>query len=407
MELTDRMIEKYLKSSKKQKSQMITQYCELTHVKRATAVKRFERRKEKYLFKEGKNKQDSSKKRGPKKKYGPVHESIVYKCWELSGCVCAEKVHPMLDVYIGELKRNNKFSLYELSKIHQVSEISLGTLKRMIRKFPKISSKKSKGNAFIYQKVPIEANFGKHAFEDVGYVEVDFVEHKAGSSSGPFAVTSVYVDLCSQWISRVAGLGKNQESVKRMDNIAHSKLPFDVICYHPDNDKTILKILFEKIKGNDGKYLSRSRPYKKNDNAHVEQKGGDKVRKLVGYFRYDSEEEVSLLNEIYKRADLLDNFFIANFKLKDKIKNNKGKTVKKIYGNPKTPYQRLLESDSLTENQKQILIKTFNNLNMVKLRNEINELTNKLYNIQLRKNNSNFNDINMIQPVHSFNDNLL
>jgi len=54
MELTNRMIEKYLKSSKKQKSQMITQYCELNHVKRATAVKRFERRKKKYLFKEGK-----------------------------------------------------------------------------------------------------------------------------------------------------------------------------------------------------------------------------------------------------------------------------------------------------------------------------------------------------------------
>lgn len=127
MELTDRMIEKYLKSSKKQKSQMITQYCELTHVKRATAVKRFERRK---------------------KKYGPVDESIVYKCWELSGCVCAEKVHPMLDVYIDELKRNNNFSLYELSKIHQVSEISLGTLKRVIRKFPKISSKKREGTEY-------------------------------------------------------------------------------------------------------------------------------------------------------------------------------------------------------------------------------------------------------------------
>jgi len=110
--------------------------------------------------------------------------------------------------------------------------------------------------------------------------------------------------------------------LEAFDNVAHSKFPFDVICYHSDNDKTILKILFEKIKGKDGKYLSRSRPYKKNDNAHVEQKGGDKVRKLVGYFRYDSEEEVSLLNEIYNRADLLDNFFIANFKLKDKIKNN-------------------------------------------------------------------------------------
>ena len=55
-----------------------------------------------------------------------------------------------------------------------------------------------------------------------------------------------------------------------------------------------LKILFDKIKGNDGKYSLRSRPYKKNDNAHVEQKDGDKVRKLVGYFRYDSKEEAKV-----------------------------------------------------------------------------------------------------------------
>ncbi len=95
----------------------------------------------------------------------------------------------------------------------------------------------------------------------------------------------------------------------------------DVICYRSDNDKTILKILFDKIKGNDGKYLSTSIPYQKNNNAHVEQKGGDKVRKLVEYFRYDSEEEVSLLKEIYERADLLDNFFIANFKLSDILYN--------------------------------------------------------------------------------------
>jgi hypothetical protein len=117
---------------------------------------------------------------------------------------------------------------------------------------------------------------------------------------------------------------------------------------------------------------------------------------LVGYFRYESEEEVSLLNEIYSKADLLDNFFIANFKLKNKVKNDKGKTIKKEYEKPKTPYQRLLESNTVNEKTKSQLKKTYETLNMVKLREEtprrgfkeINLLVDKLYNIQLTKNKS-------------------
>jgi hypothetical protein len=401
MELTKRMIEEYLKSSKKSKSEMITQYCDLTHVRRATAVKRFERCKNGNV----KSKVGTFKKRGPKKKYEQIHEWIIQRCWELSGCVCAEKVHPMLRIYIEELKKNGKVSLYELSKAEEVCQISLGTLKRIIGKFPKASSRrKEKGNAFIYQKVAIEANFGRYASKGVGYVEVDFVEHNGGTSAGPFAVTAIYVDTYSQWISRAAGLGKNQMSVRNMNRIAHAKIPFNVVRYHPDNDKTILKILFEGLMGNGRVSLTRSRPYEKNDNAHVEQKGGDKVRKLVGYFRYETEEEVSLLNEIYKRADLLDNFFIANFKLKARIKNENGKTVKKVYEKPEAPYQRLLESEQLEEEQKEKLREIYKSLNMVKLREEIEGLTKELYHMQERNSNGNFSDGNMIQPTLYFDD---
>ena len=95
-----------------------------------------------------------------------------------------------------------------------------------------------------------------------------------------------------QWISRAAGLGKNQMSVRNMDRIAHAKIPFNVVRYHPDNDKTILKILFEGLRGDGRVSLTRSRPYEKNDNAHVEQKGGDKVRKLVEMVRAVSATEI-------------------------------------------------------------------------------------------------------------------
>ena len=126
------------------------------------------------------------------------------------------------------------------------------------------------------------------------------------------------------------------------------------------------------------------------------------MRKLVGYFRYETEEEVSLLNEIYKRADLLDNFFIANFKLKARIKNENGKTVKKVYERPETPYQRLIESEDLEEEQKGKLRELYKSLNMVKLREEIERLTKELYHMQERNGKDNFSDRNMIQPVSYF-----
>jgi len=258
----------------------------------------------------------------------------------------------------------------------------------------KVSSKRYKGNAFIYQKVPIVADFGRYAFERPGYVEIDFVEHNGGSSAGVYAVTAVYTDLYSQWTVRACGLGKNLRSVAEIDRIAHRRIPFRVIHYHPDNDKAILKVLFERVRGKDSIHLSRSRPYKKNDNAHVEQKGGDKVRKLIGYWRFGSEEEVRILNEIYWRADLLDNFFIACFKLKEKLKDSRGKTVKKVYEKAKTPYQRLIESEYLDEKEKERLKRIYESLDMVKLREEIGVLTDELINLGTRgdKMKVNFKD---------------
>ncbi len=213
-------------------------------------------------------------------------------------------------------------------------------------------------------------------------MEVDFIEHNGGSSAGVFAITAVYTDLYSQWTVRASGLGKNLKNVTEMERIAHTRIPFRVIHYHPDNDKAILKVLFEKVRDEETMKLSRGRYYKKNDNAHVEQKGGDKVRKLVGYLRFDKEEEVALLNEIYERAELVDNFFIACFKLKERIKDERGKTVKKVYEEAKTPYQRLMESEYLEEEEKKGLKRMYESLNMVKLREEIEELIDELMNLQ-------------------------
>lgn len=386
MKLIAKFIKEYESAKKKSKGEILTQYCNLTGIFREAAKQRFFR----YIDapKKKKNKKSRFGRKGPKRKYDIIHKEIVKKCWELAGKVCAEKVHPMMGVYLKQLKQNKRLDFYSPEEVEQTNKISLGSLKKIIAAFPKASSKKHKGNASIYKQVPIMADFGKFARKKPGFVEVDFVEHNGGDSSGRFAITGTYTDLFSQWTTRAAGLGKNLESMKSIYKTVCKRIFYFVIHYHPDNDKSILKLLFERMI-NGGKRifdLSRSRPYKKNDNAHVEQKNDDKVRKLVGYWRYDTEEEIYLLNQLYERADYYDNFFIATAKLKKKIRNSKGKVIKKIYYKPETPYQRLMASEHVSSAIKRKLKGIYLKLNMVKLREEMEEILSKLWEINCKKN---------------------
>jgi rubredoxin len=404
MELIKRFIKQYIKGRKKEKTEILTQYLAIVPIKRDTAQKRF-RRFIKRMFKNEINENNKSAK-GRKPKYNALHKQIVKKCWELSGNICGERLYPIMERCIEDLNEKGELKDYPAKIIEETKQISLGTLKRIIKEFPlPLQKRKPKGNAFIYRQIPITADFGKNAYAKPGYIEVDFIEHNGGNSQGIFAITGVYTDLSTQWTVRACGLGKNLNSVSEIDKIAHSKIPFEVLHYHPDNDKTILRVLFDRVRKN-GAMISRSRPYKKNDNAHVEQKGGDKVRKLVGYLRFDTEEEVKLLNELYAIADIFENFFIPCVKLKAKIKDEKGRIIKKVYEKPKTPYQRILESNEIPEETKRKLTNIYKTLNMVKLKQKMNMIMEKLMKIKSisQKGRKNFTDKIMIYPLKNFTD---
>jgi hypothetical protein len=388
MKLTQKLLGHYKRASKKTKGLILTEYCQLTETSRNTASKRF-RKQIRNVYPRVLSSKATAKRRGPKKSFSSVHMRIVKKCWELAGGICAERLHPMLCAYIDQLEIRGMLGAYSKGDISAAKSISVATLKRVISSFPKTSTKKHKGNAMIYKQVPIVANFGEFT-DEPGFVEVDYVEHNGGTSSGLFAITGTYTDIFSGWTARAAGLGKNLSSVSSIDKIVHSRIVHPVVHYHPDNDKTILRILFDKqMKDNNNKQgkppfaLSRSRPYKKNDNAHVEQKNDDKVRKLVGYCRYDTQDELELLNLLYEKADMLDNFFIPSAKLMEKIRDDKGRVIRRVHDKPKTPYRRLIECKRISDKIKQKLSSIYNSLDMIELRQQINKILQKLYEIQL------------------------
>jgi len=231
MKLTQRMATEYNKAIKGRKGEILSEYCRLTGVRRNTASKRF-CKEIRNVYPRALPSTTPHRRRGPKSKFNTIHKEIVRRCWELASNICAERLHPMLSIYIDQLDIRGMLRLYSRDDIDITKGISLGTLKRVISTFPRTSTKKYKGNASIYKQVPIVANFTKFT-DKPGYVEVDFVEHNGGVSSGLFAVTATYTDIFSGWVVRAAGLGRNENSVSRIDERAHSRILHRVLHYPP------------------------------------------------------------------------------------------------------------------------------------------------------------------------------
>lgn len=383
MELTQRQAREYQRAAKKQKGDILTRYCRLTEVSRNLASKRFG--KVARDIKPRVLKKAAGKRPGRKPKYAGIHKAIIRQAWELSGEICGERLHPVLGEYVRQLEKSGALKRCGERYIHETETVSPRTLKRIIAGFPKAGRRRDgKGNAAIYKAIPINAHFGANT-DKPGYVEIDYVEHNGGSSSGTFAHTGSYVDVCLGWLARAAALGKSQEGVNRIHVMNEGRIFHKVKEYHPDNAKPILKLLLERRldpeeAGRRRDYrISRSRPYHKEDNGHVEQKNGDKVRKLVGYHRYDTEEQAKLLNRLYKVEDAISNFFLPSQKLVGKVVDDKGRVISRRHDKAKTAYARLIRSPKVSREIKDKITAVRGSLSLVELRKQSEQLQKQLF----------------------------
>lgn len=201
----------------------------------------------------------------------------------------------------------------------------------------------------------------------IGYFEADTVAHCGDSLSGEFNWTLTMTDLHSGWTENMGCPNKKAESVKNSIEVIENKLPFKLIGFSSDNGTEFLNQIVQDYLI--GAEVTRGRPYKKNDNAHVEQKNFTHVRNLFGYQRLAGE--IELMNEIYDLAGKLKNFYVPCLKLKKKERI--GSQIKKKYDPPKTPYQRLLDSGQLTMKQQEDLIKRKSRLNPFRIKDQLDK----------------------------------
>ena len=198
-----------------------------------------------------------------------------------------------------------------------------------------------------------------HPPTEVGHVEIDLVAHCGGTLVGTFAWTLTLTDIKSGWTENETVWGKNGFVVMMALRRIEERLPFALKALYFDNGTEFLNDdVVKRFARHADRAMPlevfRGRPYKKNDQCHVEQKNFTHVRELFGYDRMQWEKGLDFMNNIYRREwRLLANFFRPQMRLLEKWREKS--SVKRRMSKPITPYQRLLESPDLSEVQKEAL----------------------------------------------------
>jgi hypothetical protein len=206
-----------------------------------------------------------------------------------------------------------------------------------------------------------------------GYLEADTVAHCGNSLAGDFVWSVTFTDIYSQWTENRAVWNKGAQGVLEQLKNVEASLAFELLGFDVDNGSEFLchhlwRYLLDRPQPVP---LTRSRPYRKNDQAHVEQKNWTHVRQLLGYQRLEEPQLVPLVNELYRDWGQLHNFFCPNLKLLSKTRKG-ARTIRK-YSPAQTPYQRLLQSEHVSEQQKQRLRNQFERLNPFELKKRIEQ----------------------------------
>jgi hypothetical protein len=289
---------------------------------------------------------------------------------DLLDWMCSKLMKAAIPLVLPGLRDDGTLEISETCAQHLL-EMSPATIDRLrARRRPKGKHQRgfTKPGTLLKYRIPIRTLAERNA-PVPGYLDVDLVDHSGGNASGTFCFTLDMADAFSQWIEPRAVLTKAQKFVFDELQCARLDLPFTLLGIHSDGGGEFINDqLYRYCKGEHLKF-TRGRAGKKNDNARVEQKNWSVVRHLVGYGRYETQAQMDQLNAVYVVARLYINFFKPVMKLQ--AKRRVGSKVKKIYDAPKTPYQRLVECETLSPADKQKLKATYKSLSLSKVKAEL------------------------------------
>jgi len=325
-------------------------------------------------------------------RYGRDVVDAVRQLWKAGNGICAKRLRPFLPVLIETLERFEHLKLDRRLK-KKIVGMSHSTLERMLRKE---RDKESKGKSLtrpgsMLRKQVAVKTFAEWNDQEIGFFEVDLVAHCGGDISGRFMQTLTMTDIATGWTEIVPLPSKAETHVRAGIQSVIKLLPFKLKGIDCDNGKEFLNHgMVAWCKAREITF-TRSRAYRKNDQAHVEEKNGSVVRRLVGYERFEGRNALAIMAELYSISRLYINYFQPSMKLVKKTRI--GAKVSKQYDTAKTPLERLTCSKTLSKKQTNILLSEFRALDPLRLLAEMNRLQAKLWQVHLTTANESVSEI--------------
>jgi len=362
----------YLRAGKAKKSAMLDDFCESMGYHRKYAARVLHQAGQRYLLGDCVLVADPTKHihRYRPPRYGPLVQDALITIWSASTFLGPVRLAGGMSLFVENLTMHRHLSIDEETRrlLLKMSPATIGRLLAGERKRYRLHGISHTRSTPLGGRIPIQTCMDS-PLDIPGVLAVDLVGHDGGRAVDDFNWTLTVTDCTTGWTEAGAVRTKAEIYVVAALESCLRRYPGQVISLHADNGSEFMNGHLVRFCRTRGITLTRSRPYHKNDNAHVEEKNNSVIRKFVGYDRHDSQVEVDLLNHMYQALHLLVNWFLPSQKLLSKVRT--GSHITKVYDAAQTPCTRMLARMDVSEETKQQLRSTRAELDLASLHHEI------------------------------------
>jgi hypothetical protein len=361
--------DRYLRAKgRKEKSRLLTEAMTVTGYHRKALIRAW-RRPEPV---EGRRR----RRRGRARRYGPAAVRALKAIWTVAGYPWSARLKALLPLWLPWARKRLSLSKGVEAQVRTISARQIDRVlapdKRRIRKR---MYGRTKPGTLLKHHIPIKTDHWD--VTEPGFTELDLVSHSGERADGDFLHSLDMTDIHTTWVETGAVMGKSQVRVQEALEQLRQQLPFALRGIDSDNGSEFINAHLHAYCKTHQIQFTRGRPYKKDDNAHIEQKNWTHVRKHMGYLRYDTEAARVAMNAVYADLRLLQNLFLPSVKLQ--AKERVGARLRRRYGPPQTPLDRVQACPRADRAKVQALIALRTRLDPFVLAARIDEKLDRVY----------------------------
>ena len=321
---------RYRKASKELRTLILNEFCHVCGYHRKYAIR---------LLNGPAPQKPTSTRKTRRPSYSAKVISVLSLIWEAAGYPCSQRLKALLPLWLPWAQKRFPLSA-QLQE--QLLSISPSTIDRRLKAKRQLLKKRlygrTKPGTLLKHHIPIKTD--SWDVTTPGFTEIDLVSHSGNSETGEFIHSLNVTDIHTTWVESRAVMGKGQAGVLDAMKQIEQALPFKLLGIDSDNGSEFINYHLKAFCDQKQIQFTRGRPYKKDDNAHIEQKNWTHVRKVFGYLRYDALPAQQAMNDLYQNElRTLQNLFLPSMKLIGKVRV--GSKLTRRYDKPQTPLERV------------------------------------------------------------------